>query len=79
MQITDLINKVARLKSDLETTRSYKEQYFNELADISATFDLLGVLRNVKSSYHNLTVNSRLTLFIAQRNGINVEQPKGDD
>lgn len=79
VQITDLANEVAKLKSDLEVTRDYKECYANELADINATFDLLGVPRNVKSSYHELSVNSRLTLFLAQLSDIKVEQPKEDN
>jgi len=78
VQITDLANEVAKLKSDLETTRSYKEQCSNELADINATFDLLGVPQRVKDTYHYLTANARLTLFLAQQSGIKVEQPKED-
>lgn len=78
-QIADLTNEVARLKSDLESTRKYKEQYDNELRDIHGTFDLLGVPRHVKSTYHDFTANSRLTLFLAQTNGIKVEQPKEDN
>ena len=75
-QIADLTNEITRLKSDLETARKYKEQYDNELSDINATFDLLGVPRRVKNTYHDLTANARLTLFLAQTNGIKVEQPK---
>jgi hypothetical protein len=76
VQITDLTNKVARLESDLESTRKYKEQYDDELSDIHATFDLLGIPRCVKNSYRNMSANARLTLFLAQTNGIKVEQPK---
>lgn len=76
VQITDLANEIARLKSDLESARKYKEQYDNELSDIHATFDLLGVPRCVKNTYRNLTANARLTLLLAQTNGIKVEQPK---
>lgn len=79
VQITDLTNEVARLKSDLELTRKYKEQYDNELSDIHRTFDLLGVPARVKNAYHDLTANARLTLFLAQTNGIKVEQPKDGD
>lgn len=78
-QINDLTNEITRLKSDLESTRKYKEQYDNELADIHATFDLLGVPRHVKNTYHDFTANSRLTLFLAQTHGIKVEQPKDGD
>lgn len=75
-QIADLTNEVAKLKSDLEMTRKYKEQYDNELADIHSTFDLLGVPKRVKNTYHDLNANARLTLFLAQTNGMKVEQPK---
>lgn len=76
VQITDLANEVAMLKSDLEIARKYREQSENELSDIHATFDLLGVPRSVKGTYRNLTANARLTLFFAQINDIKVEQPK---
>lgn len=79
VQITDLTNEIARLKSDLESARKYKDQYDSELRDIHATFDLLGVPQHVKNTYYNLTANARLTLFLAQTNGIKVEQPKEDD
>ena len=79
VQITDLTNEIARLKSDLESMRKYKEQYDNELSDIHATFDLLSVPRYVKNNYHNLSANARLTLFLAQTHGIKVEQPKEDN
>lgn len=79
VQITDLTNEITRLKSDLESTRKYKEQYDNELKDVHATFDLLGVPQRVKNTYHDLTANARLTLFLAQTNGIKVEQPKEGD
>lgn len=79
VQITDLTDEVARLKSDLELTRKYREQYDEELSDINATFDLLGVPRSVKDNYHKLTANARLTLFLAQTNGIKVAQPKEGD
>lgn len=75
-QIENLASELKRVKSDLECTGKYKEQYSNELADINATFDLLNVPRRVKNTYHDLTVNARLTLFLAQLNGIKVEQPK---
>ena len=68
----DLENKVA----DLKRTEEYKKQYDRELSDIHATFDLLGVPRRVKNTYCDLTANARLTLFLAQINGIKVEQPK---
>ncbi len=76
VQIAALANEIARLKSDLESVRKYKEQYDNELSDINATFDLLGIPQRVKDTYRNLTANARLTLFLAQINGIKVEQPK---
>jgi len=79
VQITDLTNEIARLKSDLENVRKYKEQYDAELSDVHSTFDLLGVPRSSKCNYHNLTANARLTLFLAQTNGIKVEQPKDGD
>lgn len=78
-QINDLTNEITRLKSDLESARKYKEQYDNELSDIHATFDLLGIPRHVKNTYHNMSANARLTLFLAQTNGIKVEQPKEGD
>ena len=81
--IKELTQQVADLKVDLENkdanlkrTEEYRKQSENELSDIHATFDLLGVPRCVKSSYRNLSANARLTLFLAQTNGIKVEQPK---
>lgn len=79
VQIADLTNEVARLKSDLESMREYRERLDIELRDIHATFDLLGVPRHVKNTYHDFTANSRLTLFLAQTHGIKVEQPKDGD
>lgn len=75
VQITELTNEITRLKSDLESARKYKDQYDSELVDIHSTFDLLGVPQRGKT-YHDLTANARLTLFLAQTNGIKVEQPK---
>ena len=75
-QIIDLINEIKDLKSNLELTSEYKEQYDTELSDIHATFDLLGVPRRANGTYHDLKANARLTLFIAQINGIKVTQPK---
>lgn len=79
VQINDLTNEITRLKSDLESACMYKDQYNNELKDVHATFDLLGVPQRVKNTYHDLTANARLTLFLAQTNGIKVEQPKEDN
>ena len=78
-QINDLTNEITRLKSDLESARKYKDQYDSELTDIHRTFDLLGVPQRVRNTYHDLTANARLTLFLAQTNGIKVEQPKDGD
>lgn len=78
-QIENLTNEVARLKSDLDSARKLKEKYDGELADMHATFDLLNVPKRVKGTYHDLTANSRLTLFLAQINGIKVDQPKEGD
>lgn len=78
-QIAALTNETTRLKSDLESARKYKDQYDNELKDVHATFDLLGVPHRVKNTYHDLTANARLTLFLAQTNGIKVEQPKEEN
>lgn len=78
-QIDDLTKQISDLKSSLESTRKYKEQSDNELQDIHATFDLLGIPRSVKNSYRNMTANARLTLFLAQTHGIKVEQPKEGD
>lgn len=75
-QIESLTNEVARLKSDLDLARKLKEQYDNELSDMHATFDLLSVPKRVNGTYRDLTANARLTLFLAQTNGIKVEQPK---
>lgn len=79
VQITELTNEITKLKSDLESARKYKDQYDAELVDIHRTFDLLGVPQRVKNTYHDLTANARLTLFLAQTNGIKVEQPKEED
>lgn len=73
-QITDLTNEITRLKSDLESTRKYREQYDAELTDIHTTFDLLGIPRCSKNSYRNLSANARLTLFFAQRGGIQIKK-----
>lgn len=78
-QIAGLTNEVAKLKSDLELARKYKEQSDAELKDVHATFDLLGVPRRVSGTYYDFTATSRLTLFLAQANGIKVEQPKDGD
>lgn len=78
-QITELTKTIEDLKSRLESACKYKEQYDNELRDVHATFDLLGVPSRVKNTYSELTANARLTLFIAQTNGIRVEQPKDGD
>ena len=78
-QIADLTNEITRLKSDLETTCKYNERSGNELADIHATFDLLGIPRHVKNIYRDISASARLTLFLAQTNGIKVEQPKEGD
>ena len=66
VQITELTNDVSRLKSDLDTVRKCREQADSELADVHATFDLLGIPRRVKNTYHDLTANARMTLFLAQ-------------
>lgn len=71
-----MTNKIKELKSELESTHKYKEQYDNELSDIHATLDLLGVPRRANGTYHDLKANARLTLFIAQTNGIKITQPK---
>lgn len=78
-QIAELTKTIEDLKSRLESACKYKEQYDNELRDVHATFDLLGVPSRVKNTYSELTANARLTLFIAQTNGIRVEQPKDGD
>lgn len=78
-QIESLTNEVARLKSDLESARKLKEKYDDELSDMHATFDLLSIPKRVKGTYHDITANARLTLFLAQTNGIKVEQPKEGD
>lgn len=78
-QIDSLTNEVARLKSDLELARKYKEQYDNELLDIHATFDLLDIPRHVKNSYRDMSANARLTLFMAMRSNIKVAQPTEED
>lgn len=78
-QINDLTNEITRLKSDLESVRKCREQYDNELSDIHATFDLLGIPRHVKNTYRDMSANARLTLFLAQTHGIKVEQPKEND
>ena len=75
-QIADLTNEIKELKSRLETADEYRNKYSSELNDIHATFDLLGIPSKVKNTYRDLTANARLTLFLAQTNGIKVEQPK---
>ena len=78
-QVVDLEAQLKVKSDDLKRVEGYKEKYDNELSDVHATFDLLGVPRHVKNSYHDLTANARLTLFLAQTNGIKVEQPKDGD
>lgn len=76
VQIAGLTTEASALRADLENVRKYKERNDNELNDIHATFDLLGVPRRVENNYYALSANARLTLFLAQANGIKVEQPK---
>ena len=76
VQIADLTKTITDLKSKLETADEYRDKYASELYDIHATFDLLGIPNRVKSTYRDLTAIARLTLFLAQINGIKVEQPK---
>lgn len=78
-QIDSLTDEVAKLKSDFEFASKLKEQYDKELSDMHATFDLLSVPKRVKGTYHDLTANARLTLFLAQLNNIKVEQSKEGD
>lgn len=75
-QLADMKVDLDRKDADLKRTEEYKKKYDEELADIHCTFDLLGVPRHVKNDYHSLTANARLTLFLAQTNGIKIEQPK---
>lgn len=75
-QVVDLEAQLKVKSDDLKRVEEYKKQYDAELSDINATFDLLGVPRRVRNNYHDLTANARLTLFLAQTNGIKVEQPK---
>lgn len=79
VQINDLTTEVSRLKSNIDSERAYKEKYRDELDDIHSTFDLLGIPRRVKNTYHDLTANARMTLFLAQENGTKVAQPKEED
>ena len=78
-QIADLTETITDLKSKLETANEYRNKYSSELYDIHVTFDLLSIPRRAKNTYNDLTANARLTLFIAQINGIKVEQPKDGD
>lgn len=78
-QITDLTKELERLKSDNAIIQKYKEQYDNELKDIHETFDLLGVPRHPKNTYRDLSVNARLTLFLAKTSGLKVEQLKEEE
>ena len=75
-QIADLTKTIADLKSKLNMADEYRNKYSSELNDIHATFDLLCIPSKVKNTYRDLTANARLTLFLAQTNGIRVEQPK---
>ena len=75
-QVEDLTVDLKNKDANLKCIEEYRKQSDNELLDIHATFDLLGVPRCVKSSYRNLSANARLTLFLAQTNGIKVEQSK---
>lgn len=75
-QLADLTSEITRLKLNLVSECLYKNKYRDELDDIHTTFDLLDIPRRVKNTYHDLTANARLTLFLAQTNGIKVEQPK---
>lgn len=77
-QITRLNSDIERLKSDLEMNTKLKEQYNSELRDMHATFDLLGIPKHSKNEYRDLSANARLTLFLAQTNGITVAQPKDE-
>lgn len=77
-QVVDLEAQLRVKSDDLKRVEEYRKQYDSELTDIHRTFDLLGVPQRVKNTYHDLTANARLTLFLAQTNGIKVEQPKED-
>lgn len=50
----------------------------NELRGMHATFDLLGIPTQFRNSYRDLSANARLTLSLAQTNGITVAQPKDE-
>lgn len=78
-QLADMKVDLEHKDADLKRTEEYKKQCDSELTDIHRTFDLLGVPQRVKNTYHDLTANARLTLFLAQTNGIKVEQPKEGD
>lgn len=78
-QVTELKATLTSAEDNLKRTQEYRERSDNELADIHRTFDLLGVPKRVKNQYHDLSANARLTLFIAQTNGIPVAQPDEEE
>ena len=75
-KIAELTKTVEEITSRIESIKKCKDKYCDELDDIHATFDLLGIPDKVKNTYHELSANARLTLFLAQTNGIKVEQYK---
>ena len=75
-QIAELENLVKSKDEECKRTEDYRGRLSDELDNLHETFDLLGVPRRVKNTYHDLSANSRLTLFLAELNNIKVEQPK---
>lgn len=75
-QIAELENLVKSKDDEYKRIEDYQGRLSDELNNLHNTLDLLGVPRRVKGTYHDLSANARLTLFLAVLNNIKVEQPK---
>ena len=75
-KIAELENLVKSKDDDWKRTEEYRGRLSDEHNNLHDTLDLLGVPRRVKGTYHDLSANARLTLFLAVLNNIKVEQPK---
>ena len=78
-QIAKLTEELASAERNYKYAEDNKNTYRKELDDMHSTFDLLCIPKRVKGTYNDLSANARLTLFLAQANGIKVAQPKEEE
>lgn len=74
-KVTDLEKSYKDKDNSLHYIQDERNKLSDELNDLHATFDLLGVPKRRKGTYSDLSANARLTLFMAQINDIPVTQP----